>query len=63
MTSPEQTFIDILNLRCDLDLERNNPFSPQNTPTYDAVLSKQVWLQTDQQFGKKKSRNNNILII
>ena len=34
------------------------PFFPQDPPVYDAVLSIQVWLQTDQQFrtyGKKYS--------
>ena len=37
-------------------------FFPQDTPAYDAVLSKQVWLQTDQQF-RWYSRNGHILII
>ena len=45
--SPGQTFTDILNLCCDLDLEYSNPIFQQNTPAYDAVLSNQVWLQTD----------------
>ena len=43
---------DILNLRCDLHLERSNPIFAQDTPVSNAVLTKQVWLQTDQQFGR-----------
>ena len=43
---------DILNLRCDLDLQRSNPIFPQDTPAYDAVLSNQVLLQMDQQFRR-----------
>ena len=46
--SSRQTFTDILNLRCDLDLECSNPFFPQDTLAYDPVLSNQVWLQTNQ---------------
>ena len=34
---------------------------PQDTQAYDAVLSNQVWLQTDKQF-RKYSENSNILI-
>ena len=34
----------------------------EDTPAYDAVLSKHVWLQTDQQF-RRYSRNSHILII
>ena len=45
-----QTFTNILNLCCDLDLECSNPTFPQDTLAYDAVLSNQVWSQTDQQF-------------
>ena len=45
------TFPDIFNLCCDLDLEYSNLFfSPQDTQAYDAVLSNQIWLQTDLQF-------------
>ena len=51
-----QTFTNILNHRCDLDLEHSNPIFPQDTPAYDGVLSNQVWLQTDQQF-RKYSKN------
>ena len=42
-----------------------NTILKQVTPTYDDVLSNQVWLQTDQQF-RRYSRNNhinNLLII
>ena len=38
------------------------PFFPQNTPAYDAVLSNQVWLRTDQQF-RNNSRNSHALNI
>ena len=37
--SSEQTFTDILNLYCDLDLERSNPVFPQDTLFFDAVPS------------------------
>ena len=57
-----QTFTNILNLRCDLDLTYSNPIFPQNTPAYDASLSTQVWLQIDQQFTRYK-RNSHILIV
>ena len=56
------TFTDILNLHCDLDLERSKPIFQQDTPAYDAVLTNQVWLQTDQQF-RKYGKNCHILII
>ena len=39
MTLPRQTFIDILNLHCDLDLKHSNPIFPQDTPAKDAVPS------------------------
>ena len=63
--SSGQTFTDILNLRCHLDLEYSNPIFPQDTMAYNAVLSNRIWLQTDQQF-RRYSRNNhinNLLII
>ena len=60
--SSRQTFTDILNLRCDLDLQRSSPIFQKNTLAYDAVLSKKIWLQTNQQF-RRYSRNNHILII
>ena len=50
--SSGQTFTNILNFRCDFDLARSNPIFPQDTPAYDAVLSYQICLQTDQQFRK-----------
>ena len=34
---------DILKICYDLDLEHNNPISPQNTLAYDYVLSNKVW--------------------
>ena len=37
-----RTFVNILNLRCDLDLDRSNHIFPQDTPAYDAVLPNQV---------------------
>ena len=60
--SSRQTVTDILNLRCDLDLKRSNPISPQGTLVYDAMLSNQVWLQTGQQF-RRHNRNSHILTI
>ena len=53
---------NILNLRCDLDLERSNPIFPQDTPAYNAVPSNQVWLQTDQKF-RRNSKRSHIMII
>ena len=38
-----------------------SPIFPLNTPAYNAVLSNQVWLQTNQQFGKY-NKNSHILI-
>ena len=52
-----QTFTDIFNLCCDLDLKHSNPIFPQGTPAYDAVLLNQVWSQTDQQF-RRQNRNS-----
>ena len=60
--SSRQTFTDILNLHCDLDLECSNPIFQQDTPAYDAVLTNQDWLQMDQQF-RRESENNQILIV
>ena len=60
--SSGQTFTNILNLHCDLDLKCSNPIFPQDTPANDAVLPNQVWLQTYQQF-RRYSRNSYILII
>ena len=54
------TFTDIINLCCDLDLEYSNPIFSQNTLAYDAVLSNQVRLQTNQQFRRCKG-NSHIL--
>ena len=39
------TNIDMLTLCCDLDLGGSNPIFQKDTPAYDAMLSKQVWLQ------------------
>ena len=44
--------IDILTLRCDLDLEGNNPFFPQDALAYDNLSSDQVWLPKNQQFRR-----------
>ena len=57
-----QTFTDILNLHCELDLKHSNPIFQQDSLAYDAVLSNQVWLQTDQQF-RIYNRNSHILVI
>ena len=34
----QQTFTDILNLCCDLELEQSNPIFQQDTTAYNAVL-------------------------
>ena len=60
--SSRQTFTDILNLFGDPDLEHSNPNFPQDSLAHDAVLSNQVWLQTNQRFRRYK-RNSHILII
>ena len=46
--SSRQTFTNILNFPCVLDLECINSIFPQDTLAYDTVLSYQVYLQTDQ---------------
>ena len=48
---------DILNLCCDLDLERSNPIFPHDTLAY-AVLSNQVWLQTDNHFRRQSRKSH-----
>ena len=58
--SSRNTFTNILNCCC--DLKCSNPIFPQDSPTYDAVLQNQVWLQTDQQF-RRESRSSHTLII
>ena len=60
--SSGQTFTDILNLCCDLDLERSNPIFPQDTQAYDAVLSNQAWLQMDQQFRRYSKNSPNLIM-
>ena len=52
-----QTFTDILNLRCDLDLKCSNLIFPQDTLAYDAVLSNQVRLQMDWQFRRYNQKS------
>ena len=42
-----QTFTDILNLCCGLELECSNPIFQQDTLAYNVVLSNQLWLQMD----------------
>ena len=54
--------IDILTLRCDLDLECNNPIFPQDALAYDNLSSDHVWLPKNQQFRRYSSQSN-ILII
>ena len=56
--------IDILTLRCDLDLDLgcNNPIFPQDALAYDNLSSDQVWLPKNQQF-RRCSRQSNGLII
>ena len=45
-----------------LTLNAAIPFLSLDTPAYDAVLSNQVWLQTDQQL-RRYSKNGNIFFI
>ena len=52
----------ILNICCDPDLVHSNLIFQQDTHAYDAVLSNQVCLQTDQLF-RRYNRNSHILII
>ncbi|WP_419615779.1 hypothetical protein [Thiolapillus sp.] len=54
--------IDILTLRCDLDLEGNNPLFPQDALACDNLSSDQVWLPKNQQFRRYSSQSN-VLII
>ena len=54
--------IDILTLRCDLDLEGNNPLFPQDALAYNNLSSDQVWLPKNQQFRRYSSQSN-VLII
>ena len=54
--------IDILTLRCDLDLEGNNPLFPQDALAYDNLSSDQVWLPKNQQFRRCSSQSD-VLII
>ena len=61
-TSSLENTIKIVSPCCDLDRERSNHFSPQDTQAYYAVLSNKVWLQTDQQF-RRYSENSHILIV
>ena len=54
--------INILTLRCDLDLECNNPIFPQDALAYDNLSSDYVWLPKNQQF-RRYSNQSNILTI
>ena len=54
--------INILTLRCDLDLDCNSPIFPQDTLAYDDLSSDHVWLPKNQQFRRYSSQSN-ILII
>ena len=53
-----QTFTNILNLGCDLDLQCGNPIFLQDTQAYDVVLSNQVWLQRNWQFRRYGKSNH-----
>ena len=50
--------IDILTVRCDLDLECNNPVFPQDALAYNNLSSDQVWLPKNQQFRRYSSQSN-----
>ena len=52
---------DTLTLRCDLDLEGNNPLFPQDALAHDNLSSDQVWLSKNQQFRRKKVTFGDIL--
>ena len=54
--------IDILTLRCNLDLDCNNPSFPQDAPAHHNLSSDYVWLPKNQQFRRYSSQSN-ILII
>ena len=54
--------VNILTLRCNLDLEGNNPFFQEDALAYDNLSSDQVWLPKNQQFRRYSSQSN-ILII
>ena len=49
-----QTFTDVLNHCCDLDLECSNPFFSQDTLAYDAVLSNLSLVANGQAVSKIK---------
>ena len=54
--------IDILTLRCDLDLECNNPIFPQDALAYDNLSSDYVWLPKNQQFRRYSSQSDSLII-
>ena len=54
--------IDILTLRCDLDLECNNPIFPQDDLAYNNLSSDQAWWPMNQQFRKYSSQSNIFII-
>ena len=53
--------IDILTLRCNLDLECNNPIFPQDALAYGNLSSDHVWLPKNQQFRRYSSQSNNLI--
>ena len=55
--------IDILTLRCDLDLECNNPIFPQDALACDNLSSDYVWLPKNQQFRRYRSQSNILIIV
>ena len=59
-----QTFTNILNLHCDLDLEHSNPIFPQDIPASDAVYYQTKF--SDKMLGSLENIgwiNNDILTL
>ena len=54
--------INILILRCDLDLECSSPIFRQDALAYDSLSSDQVWLPKIQQFRRYSSQSHNLII-
>ena len=54
-----QTFTDVQNLHCDLDLEYSKATFSQDTPAYEHALSNKLVAQQNQQF-RTYNRNSHI---
>ena len=60
-TSARQTFINILNIRCDLELLHSNQIFSQNTPAYDVTIKLSLVAKHPQ--FRRYCRNRHTLII